>query len=111
MVASTTRNRIQSCFNDVGFPATTNDMVRSAERNQCDAETARALRGIFAETYNNLDQTCVSVTIVSGPQTKPGRAESAMDIGSQSLLVEEAGETSFPGPPLASPSRASRVSA
>jgi len=64
MVASTTRDRIESCLNDVDFPATKDDLLRSAERNRCDAETARALRGIPAETYNNLDQICASVTIV-----------------------------------------------
>lgn len=63
MVASTTRSRLQRCLTDVDFPANKNDLLAAAERNRCDDETIRALRGIPPETYCNLDQICASVTI------------------------------------------------
>ncbi len=65
----------------------------------------RALRGIPAETYRNLDQICSSVTIVDGDamddaekararrsHTKPGLSETAKDVGVQNPIVEELGE-------------------
>jgi len=105
MVASTTRDRIQSCLNDVDFPATKDELLRCIERNRCDDETARALHGIPAETYRNLDQICSSVTIVDGDamdeaekarargsHTKPGLSETAKDVGVENPIVEELGE-------------------
>jgi hypothetical protein len=106
MVASTTRHRLQQCLKEVDFPATKQDLLDAAESNRGDDETARALRGIPPETYTNLDQVAASVTIVDEgdamrdadkaasrrTHTKPGRAESAKDIGDRSPIVDELGE-------------------
>lgn len=106
MVASTTRSRLRHCLGDVDFPANKQDLLDAAGSKSGDEETVRALREIPPETYTNLDQVAASVTIVDEgdairdadkaaarrTHTKPGRAESAKDIGNQSAIVEELGE-------------------
>lgn len=63
MVASTTRSQLRKCLNDVDFPANKQDLLDAADRNGCDDDTVRALRGIPPETYNNVGQVAASVTI------------------------------------------------
>jgi Protein of unknown function (DUF2795) len=105
MVASTTRERLRDCLSDVNFPAGKQDLLNAAD-SQGDDDTVRALRAIPAETYNNLDQVLASVSIVDEQDaardagkaaarrthTKPGLAESAKDIASESPIVDELGE-------------------
>ena len=45
-----------------GLPANKQDLLDAADRNGCDDDTVRALRGI-PETYNNVGQVASSVTI------------------------------------------------
>ncbi|WP_197515190.1 DUF2795 domain-containing protein [Mycobacterium sp. 1245805.9] len=45
------------------FPANKQDLLDAADRNGCDDDTVRALRGIPPETYNNVGQVAASVTI------------------------------------------------
>lgn len=93
MVASTTPSQLRQCLNDVDFPANKQDLLSAAERNGCDDETLRALRGVPPETYDNVAQVAASVTIADDrdvsdrdkaaarrTHTRPGRAESAKDI-------------------------------
>jgi hypothetical protein len=87
MVASTTASELRKCLNDVDFPANKQDLLDAADRNGCDAETARALRGIPPETYTNVGQVAASVTIADdGDNDRAGKA------GTQSPIVEELGE-------------------
>ena len=105
MVASTTVNQLRQCLNDVDFPATKQDLLAAADRHGCDDETIRALRAIPPETYNNVAQVTSSVTIADDQgigeadkaaarrsHTKPGLAETAKDIPTQSPIVDELGE-------------------
>lgn len=106
MVASTTLTQLRQCLSDVDFPANKQDLLDAAGRNGCDDETVRALRGIAPETYNNAAQVTASVTIADDrdirggdakaaarrTHTKPGLAESAKDIPTQSPIVDELGE-------------------
>jgi Protein of unknown function (DUF2795) len=89
----------------VNFPASKQDLLNAAGSHR-DDDALRALRAIPAETYNNLDQVLASVSIVDEEDavrdpgkaaarrthTKPGLAESAKDIGSESPIVDELGE-------------------
>jgi Protein of unknown function (DUF2795) len=105
MVASTTPSQLRQCLNDVDFPANKQDLLDAADRNGCDDDTIRALRGIPPETYNNAAQVSASVTIADDrdiqngdkaaarrSHTKPGLAETAKDIPVQSPIVDELGE-------------------
>lgn len=105
MVASTTTSQLRLCLSDVDFPASKQDLLDAAGRNGCDDQTVRALRGIPSETYANVAQVASSVTIADErdvqdgekaaarrSHTKPGLAENAKDIGSQSPIVDELGE-------------------
>ncbi len=105
MVASTTPSQLRKCLNDVDFPANKQDLIDAADRNGCDDDTVRALRGIPPETYTNVAQVASSVTIAderdigdgakAAPRrshTKPGRAESAKDTATESPIVDELGE-------------------
>uniref|UniRef100_UPI00403C64C6 DUF2795 domain-containing protein n=1 Tax=Mycobacterium hainanense TaxID=3289775 RepID=UPI00403C64C6 len=105
MVASTTPNQLRRCLSDVDFPANKQDLLDAADRNGCDDDTVRALRGIPPETYNNAAQVAASVTIADDrdvenggkaaarrTHTKPGLAENAKDNPVQSPIVEELGE-------------------
>lgn len=104
MAASTTASRLRHCLTDVDFPASKDDLLQAAARNGCDDETVRALRAVSPETYANLAQVLASVTIADGgigeadkaaarrSHTKPGRAESAKDIPTESPIVDELGE-------------------
>ncbi|MCV7104078.1 DUF2795 domain-containing protein [Mycobacterium palustre] len=43
MVASTTASQLRKCLSGVDFPANKQELLDAADRNGCDAETARAL--------------------------------------------------------------------
>ncbi|OBH85750.1 DUF2795 domain-containing protein [Mycobacterium scrofulaceum] len=103
MVASTTPSQLRQCLSDVDFPASKQDLLDAADRNGCDHDTVRALRGIPPETYNNAGQVAASVTIADDRDTqgraaahrihtKPGLAQSAKDNPVQSPIVDELGE-------------------
>lgn len=105
MVASTTPSQLRQCLSDVDFPANKQDLLDAADRNGCDLDTIRALRGIPPETYNNAGQVAASVTIADDRDvqdggaaatrrihTKPGLAQSAKDNPVQSPIVDELGE-------------------
>jgi Protein of unknown function (DUF2795) len=87
MVASTTTSQLRKCLNDVDFPASKQDLLDAANRNGCDDETVRALRGIPPETYNNLGQVASSVTIAD-ERGNDGAGKAA----TESVIVDELGE-------------------
>ena len=105
MVASTTAQQLRQCLNDVDFPTNKQDLLDAADRNGCDEETRRALRAIPPETFTNVSQVTASVTIADDDaihdgdkaaarrsHTKPGRAETAKDIATESPIVDELGK-------------------
>jgi hypothetical protein len=61
MTATTTRDRLKSCLDDVDFPTGKDALVEAAERKG-DHETARALRAIPPVDYANLTEVLGSVT-------------------------------------------------
>ncbi|OBI20262.1 hypothetical protein A5712_17955 [Mycobacterium sp. E2327] len=90
MVASTTRSQLRKCLNDVDFPANKQDLLDAADRNGCDDDTVRVLRGIPPETYNNVAQVASSVTIAD-----EGDSDGAGKPGADSPIVEELGENRY----------------
>jgi hypothetical protein len=87
VAASTTRDRLHKCLNDVDFPADKDGLLAAAERNGCDDETVRALRAIPPESYANIAQVAASVTI--DDDAAPTEAERNAP---GSPIVEELGE-------------------
>jgi len=79
MVASATRIQPRKCLNDVDFPASKQDLI--------DDETVRALRAIPPETYTNVGQIAVSVTIADDRGN-----DGAQKAATHSPIVEELGE-------------------
>ncbi|MCV7441869.1 DUF2795 domain-containing protein [Mycobacterium paraense] len=67
------------------FPANKQDLLDAADRNGCDEQTVRALRGIPPETYTNVGQVAASVTIADD-QDDAGKSAPG------SPIVEELGE-------------------
>jgi Protein of unknown function (DUF2795) len=103
MAATTTREKVRECLNDVDFPAARDALVETAERNGC-PDTARALRAIPPETYANLTEVLASVTLSDDElsdseraagrrtHTKRGLAQGEKDIGPANPIIEELGE-------------------
>jgi hypothetical protein len=87
MVASTTASQLRKCLSDVDFPANKQELLDAADRNGCDEETARALRGIPPETYTNVGQVASSVTIADERDNEGAGKQRA-----ESPIVEELGE-------------------
>jgi hypothetical protein len=72
MVASTTTSQLRKCLRGMDFPANKERLLDAADRNGCDAETVRVLRGIPPETYTNIAQVTASVTIADDRNIKDG---------------------------------------
>lgn len=106
MVASTSRDELRKCLEDIDFPAGKDDLVNAASKKDCD-EAARALRAIPPETYRNLAEVLASVTLdddelsesekasARRTHTKPGLAENAKEIGPVNPIVDELGENRY----------------
>lgn len=103
MAASTTREKLHDCLNDVDYPADKDHLVRAAVENGCDEETVRALRAIPPETYMNFSQVLASVPLAEDRlseaqkgaahrvHTHPRLADSAKEVP-PNPIAEELGE-------------------
>lgn len=54
------------------FPANKQRLLETAERNDCDDGTLRALRGIPSATYTNIAQVAASLTIAESRGIRDG---------------------------------------
>ncbi|OQO89743.1 DUF2795 domain-containing protein [Saccharomonospora piscinae] len=99
---ATTVERLHSALSGADFPAQRDDLVRSAENANADADTIKELRGIPPESYGSLADVERAVSFASpesdherakrrGRHTKPGLAEQEKDVP-EHPIVEELGE-------------------
>jgi uncharacterized protein DUF2795 len=67
MIASTTERQLRRCLKGVRFPASRDDLLTAALRDECDEDTVDCLRAIASVTYNNVTQVLASASVVDTP--------------------------------------------
>lgn len=77
MIASTTRNKLIHCLNDVDFPASKDDLLATVARTGCDDDTLHALQGLAPLTYTNTAQVLAKINIIDGEDTQEDGEEAA----------------------------------
>ncbi|GAA3737015.1 DUF2795 domain-containing protein [Salinactinospora qingdaonensis] len=77
MTATTTTQRLQAALDAVDYPADKDELVATAQENEADEDTVRALQALPPQDYRSFSEITASVELAeeSNPATDRGKAQ------------------------------------